>query len=60
MASREKAVLIVNTVLDNLRDRRPFKYDLPRMESEAPDIYEEMIKEMSEDVDALLKKEGLT
>ena len=55
-----RAELIVNTVLDHLRDRRPFKWDLPRMESEAPDTYEEMIKEMSEDVEELLKKKGLS
>ncbi len=51
-----KAHMLVNAVLNHLYDRRPFKYDLPAMESDHPDLWEEMMEEMRDSAQRVLDK----
>jgi hypothetical protein len=46
----EKSDMIVNTVLGELFDRKPFKYDLRDMRDNHEDLWEEMLQSMREEV----------
>ena len=49
-----KEHVLVNAVLVELYDRRPFKHDLPRMEDEQPALFQEMLAEMLDSVQRVL------
>lgn len=54
---KTRAKRIVNTILDHLRDRSPFKWDLRNMKDDHPGLYEEMVQEMSVAVDKIIKED---
>ena len=49
-----RAHVLVNAVLCELYERRPFKHDLADMETEHPDYFEEMLAEMLDSVRRVL------
>lgn len=48
--SAKQAAKLVSAALSTLYERRPFKWDLARFENEDPELFQEMLQTMQDDV----------
>lgn len=48
--SRKQAAKLVKAALSTLYERRPFKWDLAKFEDDDPELWEEMMQTMQDDV----------
>jgi hypothetical protein len=51
---------VVEAALFDLRDRRPFKWDLPKFEEEAPELWEGFLQNAEGYVRRVFREHGLT